>query len=79
MRQFGLAFQIFLLATQLPAQTAAKKIEVSPLSKIYAEDQRDRGVALAGNGETMLSGEEANKLPSFGWDEINKRDAGRRK
>jgi hypothetical protein len=79
MRRLGLALPIFLLATQLQGQTGPTKMGVSALSRIYAQDQQDRGVALADDGETMLSKEEAKTFRSLDDDEVVKRDAERRK
>jgi hypothetical protein len=55
--------------------------QTKPLSlrTLYVEDQRDRGVALADDGISMLTKEQADKLPSFDWEkEIPKRDEARR-
>ncbi|MBW4040497.1 MAG: hypothetical protein HIU91_16920 [Acidobacteria bacterium] len=46
---------------------------------MYVEDQRDRGVPLADDGISMLSKEQADKLPSYDWGkEVPKRDEARR-
>jgi hypothetical protein len=64
-----------LLATPSFAQIAGGPT----LRALYVEDQRDRGVALADDGTSMLSKEQADKLPSYDWQkEVPKRDETRR-
>jgi hypothetical protein len=47
---------------------------------LYVEDQRDRGVALADDGVSLLPKEQADKLPSYDLQtEVPKRDEARRK
>lgn len=65
---------LLLLSSASLAQTNA-----TTLRSLYVEDQRDRGVALADDGESMLTKEQADKLPSYDWQkEIPKRDEARR-
>jgi hypothetical protein len=46
---------------------------------LYVEDQRDRGVALADDGVSLLPKEQADKLPSYDWQtEVPKHDEARR-
>ncbi len=73
MRSFFAAF--LLLATTCFGQSAGGLT----LRALYVEDQRDRGVALADDGVTMLPKEQADKLPSYDWEkEVPKRDEARR-
>ncbi len=66
---------LLLLATTCFAQFGGG----STLRALYVEDQRDRGVALADDGVSMLSKEQADKLPSYDWEkEVPKRDEARR-
>ena len=78
---YRLALVSFAAIFVLPisSQSSVNKTPISPLRALYVQDQRDRGVALADNGKDMLSAEDAKKMQSFGWDEINKRDEERRK
>lgn len=49
------------------------------LRELYVQDQRDRGVALADDGVSMLPKDQADKLPSYDWEkDVPKRDEGRR-
>lgn len=49
------------------------------LRALYVEDQRDRGVALADDGISMLPKEQADKLPHYDDEkEVPKRDEARR-
>ena len=65
-------------ASSLSAQTSTSAAQLS-LRALYVEDQRDRGVPLADDGKSILSKVEADKLPSYDWPQINKRDEERRK
>jgi hypothetical protein len=65
-------------ALLLPAQTPILVTQVS-LRALYVEDQRDRGVPLADDGKSILSKAEADKLPSYDWQQMSKRDEERRK
>ncbi len=57
----------------------AQSVGGPTLRTLYVEDQRDRGVALADDGVSILSKDQAAKLPSFDWDkEVPKRDESRR-
>jgi len=72
---------IFLLTTAAFAQsaTSAQPEKGRDLRALYVEDQRDRGIGLADDGESMLPKEQADKLPSFRMDtEMPKRDEARR-
>jgi hypothetical protein len=65
---------LLLLSVPILAQS-----NVPTLKALYVEDQRDRGVALADDGISMLAKEQADKLPSYDWEkEVPKRDAARR-
>jgi hypothetical protein len=48
------------------------------LKTLFVEDQRDRGVALADDGVSLLPKEQADKLPPYDWKETQKRDQARR-
>ena len=64
-----------LLATPAFSQIAGGPT----LRALYVQDQRDRGVALADDGTSMLSKEQADKLPSYDRQkEVPKRDEVRR-
>lgn len=66
---------LLLFATTCCAQSGGS----STLRALYVEDQRDRGVALADDGVSMLPKEKADKLPSYDWEkEVPKRDETRR-
>jgi hypothetical protein len=66
---------LLLFATTCCAQSGGS----STLRALYVEDQRDRGVALADDGVSMLPKEQADKLPSYDWEkEVPKRDEARR-
>ncbi len=66
---------LLLIATTSFAQT---RLETT-LRGLYVEDQRDRGVALADDGVSMLPKEQADKLPSYDWEKaVPKRDEARR-
>lgn len=66
---------LLLLATTCFAQSGGGPT----LRALYVEDQRDRGVALADDGISMLPKEQADKLPSYDWEkEVPKRDEARR-
>jgi hypothetical protein len=69
-----------LAAALLLATPSFSQIAGGPtLRALYVEDQRDRGVALADDGTSMLSKEQADKLPSYDWQkEVPKRDETRR-
>lgn len=69
-------FAVFLL---LATTCFAQFVGEPTLRALYVEDQRDRGVALADDGVTLLPKEQADKLPSYDWEkEVPKRDAARR-
>jgi hypothetical protein len=70
----------FVAAALLIATTSfAQSAEGPTLRGLYVQDQRDRGVALADDGISMLPKEQADKLPSYDWDkEVPKRDEARR-
>jgi hypothetical protein len=70
----------FLLpALLLLSATSFAQSKVLTLRSLYVEDQRDRGVALADDGVSMLPKEQADKLPSYDWQkEVPKRDEVRR-
>jgi hypothetical protein len=70
----------FLLpALLLLAATSVGQSNVLTLRSLYVEDQRDRGVALADDGVSLLPKEQADKLTSYDWEkEVPKRDAARR-
>jgi hypothetical protein len=61
------------------AQMSPAKPVISPMRSIYVQDQRDRGVAMADNGESAKPGETAPPAKDLSWDEIAKRDEERRK
>jgi len=46
---------------------------------IYVQDQRDRGVLMADNGDALKSGDTLPPAKDLSWDEITKRDEERRK
>ena len=70
-----LPLSVVLVAIRLFAQTGS----MQSLRALYVEDQRDRGVALADDGTSMLPKEQADKLPSYDWEkQIPKRDQIRR-
>jgi hypothetical protein len=61
------------------AQTSPAKPAISPMRAIYVQDQRDRGVRIADNGDALKPGETAPPAKDLSWDEITKRDEERRK
>ena len=61
----------------LPA-TSFGQIKAPTLRALYVEDQRDRGVALADDGVSLLPKEQADKLPSYDGQKVPKRDEARR-
>ena len=66
---------LFICATSLIAQSAGGPT----LRALYVEDQRDRGVDLAEDGVNMLPKDQADKLPSYDWEnDVPKRDEARR-
>jgi hypothetical protein len=73
--KFLVAAALLLLATTSFAQS----VGAPTLRDLYVQDQRDRGVALADDGVTLLPKEQAAKLPSYDWEkEVPKRDEARR-
>jgi hypothetical protein len=72
----------YFIAAALLVATAccAQQPAAGPtLRGLYVQDQRDRGVALADDGVSMLQKEEADKLPSYDWQkEVPKHDEARR-
>src|ERR1700722_3285420 len=76
----GRRMRSFVAAALLIATTSfAQSAEGPTLRGLYVQDQRDRGVALADDGISMLPKEQADKLPSYDWDkEVPKRDEARR-
>jgi len=72
--RFLIAAALFCAGSSL-AQSAGRPT----LRALYVEDQRDRGVALADDGVSMLSKTQADKLPSYDWEkDVPKRDEARR-
>jgi hypothetical protein len=67
-----------MLLAPLFAAAQTSKATPSTLRALFVQDQRDRGVALAGDGVSTLSKEEASRLPEYGWPAIAKRDEERR-
>ena len=72
--------RILLAAALLYATVSFAQSAGGPtLRALYVEDQRDRGVALADDGVSMLPKDQADKLPSYDWEkDIPKRDEARR-
>ena len=70
---------LFAAVLLLAASSFAQPGEGPTLRALYVQDQRDRGVALADDGISMLPKEQADKLPSYDWEkEVPKRDETRR-
>ena len=70
---------LFATALLYLTSSLAQSAGVPTLRALYVEDQRDRGVALAEDGVSMLPKDQADKLPSYDWEkDIPKRDEARR-
>ncbi|HEY6851223.1 MAG TPA: hypothetical protein VI320_34060 [Terracidiphilus sp.] len=75
----GRIARFLLPALLLLSGTNFAQTKAPTLRALYVEDQRDRGVALADDGVSILTKEQADKLPSFDWEqEVPKRDEARR-
>lgn len=72
-------FSLVFFAASSSAQTAPVKLVISPMRAIYVQDQRDRGVPMADNGDEFKPGETLPAVKDLSWEEITKRDEDRRK
>jgi hypothetical protein len=61
------------------AQTIPTNSRISPFRAIYVQDQRDRGVLMADNGDELKSSDTTSQAKDLNWDEITKHDEERRK
>jgi hypothetical protein len=64
----GRIARFLLPALLLLSGTNFAQTKAPTLRALYVEDQRDRGVALADDGVSILTKEQADKLPSFDWE-----------
>lgn len=70
---------LLVLVLSASLTISAQTHSTSPtLRSLFVEDQRDRGVALADDGVSLLSKEQAKALPDHDWGTIGKRDEQRR-
>lgn len=77
--QLATGFLFTTVAICIGAQNATTKPSISTVHTIYVQDQRDRGVIMAENGDKAKPSETSKQPEHVSWDEITRHDAERRK